>query len=690
MRICILLIVCLLTGSLKAADPVRLDDLGRLRTVSQLTLDPSGGRAVAVVDGFSGVDPQAKKTRELWLIDLEDGRSPRVLTQSGSCSQPIFSPDGASLFFLRDGNIWQLPMSGGESRVLTSSGDIGQFLCAPDGESLVFVQPRPRPVVSDAEADPNGNAAQRRAWLRGQEASGRVRRFTGPEFVGEEELADAPVDRQLVRFDLATQTSLVLTPDVGDYAEPRFLPSQQALVCSGRIDPESDPAIRRDRGLWKVPLDGSGPALLLQRPGTILSSPRPSGDGNLLAFTELDLANESYTPLRLGVVGLGSIQDPPLWLTGPEGHDVRPSAIKWLTGRGTLWYTAAERGGFPLCSMGLGLLEPDRVVSEREGMPVGVHAFDVLATEGGSVLIWSETAWNDPCRIHVRDASGVREIWRPNAFLEDRAIAKPERLTMTRPDELVVEGWLLDPPGRDPLATDGVPMVVEIHGGPSAMWGPGERTMWHEFQWLAGLGYAVTYANPRGSGGYGTAFQAANQKNWGPGPSGDVLAICDAALEKSWIDRDRLFLTGGSYGGYLTAWTVTQDHRFKAAVAQRGVYDLPVFYAEGRAWRLVETAYGDPNDPEIAELLRRDSPVVQADAIKTPLLILHGDRDRRTGFVQSEMLYRALERRGAAVELVRWTEANHNLSRTGPMVDRMDRLIRIADYFDRYDASKRD
>ena len=82
MRICILLIVCLLTGSLKAADPVRLDDLGRLRTVSQLTLDPSGGRAVAVVDGFSGVDPQAKKTRELWLIDLEDGRLPRVLTQT--------------------------------------------------------------------------------------------------------------------------------------------------------------------------------------------------------------------------------------------------------------------------------------------------------------------------------------------------------------------------------------------------------------------------------------------------------------------------------------------------------------------------------------------------------------------------------------------------------------------------------
>ena len=141
-----------------------------------------------------------------------------------------------------------------------------------------FLSTRPRPVVSDAEADPNGDAAQRRAWLRGQEASGRVRRFTGPEFVGEEVLADASVDRQLVRFDLATQTSLVLTPDVGDYAEPRFLPSQEALVCSGRIDPESDPAIRRDRR----------GRFLDARPGVVVATTRhhfvvasSSGDGNL-------------------------------------------------------------------------------------------------------------------------------------------------------------------------------------------------------------------------------------------------------------------------------------------------------------------------------------------------------------------------------------------------------------------------
>ena len=166
-------------------------------------------------------------------------------------------------------------MSGGESRVLTSSGDIGQFLLRSDGESLVFVQPRPRPVVF-SEADPNG--ARQPSWWR--ETSGRVRRFTGPEFVGEEELADAPVDRQLVRFDLATQTSLVLTPDVGDYADLDSCPANKrwcARVASIRNQ------IRPSAESWAVEgsFDGSGPALLLQRPGTILSSPRPSGDGNL-------------------------------------------------------------------------------------------------------------------------------------------------------------------------------------------------------------------------------------------------------------------------------------------------------------------------------------------------------------------------------------------------------------------------
>ena len=251
---------------------------------------------------------------------------------------------------------------------------------------------------------------------------------------------------------------------------------------------------------------------------------------------------------------------------------------------------------------------------------------------------------------------------------------------MTRPDELVVEGWLLDPPGRDPLATDSVPMVVEIHGGPSAMWGPGERTMWHEFQWLAGLGYAVTYANPRGSGGYGTAFKPRTRKTGVRVPA----VMCWRFAMRPSKNRGLTAIAlpdRCSYGGYLTAWTVTQTTGSKPP-SPGGVYDLPVFYAEGRAWRLVKP-------PTVTRTIRKllnccaGQPSVSGRRHQDPIADLHGDRDRT--FVQSEMLYRLSSVAGPPPSWC-WTEANHNLSRTGPMVDRMDRLIRIADYFDRYDT----
>ena len=150
--------------------------------------------------------------------------------------------------------------------------------------------------------------------------------------------------------------------------------------------------------------------------------------------------------------------------------------------------------------------------------------------------------------------------------------------------------------------------------------------MWLEWQLAAAWGFGVVYANPRGSGGSGEAFQRGNHADWGAGPGGDCLAALDAACDTvDWIDPDRLVVTGGSYGGYLTAWLIANDDRFKAAVAQRGVYDLTTFFGEGNAFRLVEWAFGQtPTDPEGRAALDDASPLRRAEDITTPLLILHG------------------------------------------------------------------
>lgn len=210
--------------------------------------------------------------------------------------------------------------------------------------------------------------------------------------------------------------------------------------------------------------------------------------------------------------------------------------------------------------------------------------------------------------------------------------------------------------------------------------------MWHEFQLFCARGYGVVYANPRGSSGYGEAFQRANFRDWGTGPAGDVLAALDEARKLiSEIDGERLFLTGGSYAGYLTAWIVGHDQRFRAAAAQRGVYDLRTFYGEGNAYRLAPEAMGGWFwEAEAGEVYERESPIRYVEKIRTPLLILHGSADLRTGVTQSEMLFRALKALGREVEYVRYPAVGHELTRSGPPVPRLDHAMRIVEFFERW------
>ncbi|HRP64249.1 MAG TPA: S9 family peptidase, partial [Phycisphaerales bacterium] len=319
------------------------------------------------------------------------------------------------------------------------------------------------------------------------------------------------------------------------------------------------------------------------------------------------------------------------------------------------------------------------VVEEHHGMPLGVHAFGV----GGGAIVYSQTSAMNPCVLRVRDGRSDRLLMDLNAWTAEKELSIPSGGWITRPDGTRVQYWLMEPTRREQGKK--YPLVLQIHGGPSAMWGPGEASMWHEFQLFCAWGYGVVYANPRGSGGYGYAFQRANYQNWGDGPAGDVLAAVDQALMQEWVDRDRLVITGGSYAGYLTAWIIAHDHRFKAAVAQRGVYHLPTFFGEGNAWRLVPWAMGGaPFDSRFRQIIDRESPFTYVSRIRTPLLIKHGSEDLRTGVSQSEMLYRALKHLDRPVEYVRYPGAGHDMSRTGPPKQRLDRLNRMIEFFERY------
>jgi len=195
----------------------------------------------------------------------------------------------------------------------------------------------------------------------------------------------------------------------------------------------------------------------------------------------------------------------------------------------------------------------------------------------------------------------------------------------------------------------------------------------------------VVYANPRGSGGYGLDFVKGNYQDWGAGPSEDVLAALDGALAEGWGDSRRTVVTGGSYAGYLTGWLLGHTKRFAAGSSQRGVYDLVTFFGEGNAWRLVPIYFGGyPWEENIKPILVRESPFTYVSQITTPYLILHGETDLRTGIVQGEMMYKALKVLNSPVEYVQHPGATHELTRSGNVRQRMDQMLRIYEFFERF------
>jgi dipeptidyl aminopeptidase/acylaminoacyl peptidase len=270
------------------------------------------------------------------------------------------------------------------------------------------------------------------------------------------------------------------------------------------------------------------------------------------------------------------------------------------------------------------------------------------------------------------------------SWLKEKNIIAPKEYWFTRPDGNKIQYWVMEPINKK----EGLkyPAILNIHGGPSAMWGPGIFSMWHEYQLENSWGYGVVYCNPRGSGGYGDKFKKGNFKDWGTSPAGDILASLDEAMKQhSWIDKENLFVEGGSYAGYMVAWIVGHDHRFKAANAQRGVYELTTFMGEGNAWRLVPDHFGGyPWQKETKTLLDSESPLTYVDKIKTPLLIIHGDVDLRTGVIQSEMLYKSLKILNKPVEYIRYPKEGHELTRSGNPGRMMDHMLRVIEFFERY------
>ena len=246
-----------------------------------------------------------------------------------------------------------------------------------------------------------------------------------------------------------------------------------------------------------------------------------------------------------------------------------------------------------------------------------------------------------------------------------------------------LQGWILKPPNFDPEQK--YPSIMEIHGGPWAQYG---NFFMHEFYYLAAQGYVVYLCNPRGGAGYGEEHAGAIWGEWGDVDYADLMAWADYLAAKPYIDVERMGVTGGSYGGYMTAWIVGHTDRFRAAVMQRSVTNLISMWGSSDMNWVFQQVFGDQPPYENIEQLWQSSPMKHVGSATTPTLVIHSAQDLRCPLEQSQQFFVALKTLGVETEFVIFPGEPHGLSRGGRTDRRVARLEWIKRWFDRYLASE--
>jgi dipeptidyl aminopeptidase/acylaminoacyl peptidase len=633
---------------------VKPSDIAHLISLGAPAISPDGRTAVVAT---SAPDLDADEYHgHLWAVALDGSTPPRALTHGDHDTAPRYSPDGKWLAFLRTEpkgkpQLHVLPTDGGDARALTDlAGGAGAPVWSPDSSAIAFSArvPEPGRYGQDEKITPDKEPP---------------RRITGLQY----------------RLD-----------GVGFVIDKR----EQVFV---------------------VDLEGGKPARQLTEGDFDSNQPAWSPDGALLAFVsarhenrEHDL-NADVFVMRPDGSDLRRITDNSLWVGGPtftpdgatvllQGGDPGPTRTRWFATQTGL-YAVEVTGGTPhrlTDAEQYNLAEADTVVRGDAALVLVENrgAVDLLAVpldgsapttvSSGQRQITGFDAAGDTIVVAYKDDSTSGELARLRdgelekltdfgAALREHAAPRPlVELTAAAPDGQPLHGFLVTPEGDGPH-----PVLLMIHGGPFAQYG---WAVFDEAQVYAGAGYAVVYTNPRGSSGYGAAYGDWIRGDVGAKSSVDLLALLDAALVRPDLDETRVGVLGGSHGGYMTSWLVGHTDRFRAAVSERAVNAIDSFAGSSDiGWGFGDDLYAADREGQV-----RQSPLTYADAITTPLLIVHSEQDWRCPLEQAQRLYVALRNRDAEVEMLIFPGEGHELSRSGLPSHRVARFDAILDWFGRY------
>ncbi|MDQ6630069.1 MAG: S9 family peptidase [Pseudomonadota bacterium] len=631
-----------------------VDALWQIERVGALALSPDGAQAACSLTRHSMHDNTSATS--LWLLSTFGGE-PRRLTSCGEKDgQPAWSPRGGSIAFVakreqegkkdETAQLYVIAADGGEARRVSNFGPgIDAFKWFADGKRIAFV-----------------------AWVWPDLKGSKAQNKRAKEWKERKETAYVTSEGQYRYWDRNLPMGRVAHLHVLDVASGRVVDLFEGLPYElQRMDPDAnvfdvapdgrhiafafDPApekrLDNRRAIAEVNLRTGRIATVALDPAWDFEAPRYSPDGARIAFVASNVGRKHTALANLALLERGGKWRP---LTSAWDRSVNVP-LRWSADGAALYFIAEERAR---CHLWRYSTESRSAAIAVEGG--WVHAFDVAA----DTVVTGADTMQHPVRVEARrdGAAALRIEHFNDALLSAYRFAKPEQKTVTGANGEPVHMWLLHPPGFDAAKDKTWPVLHSIHGGPHAVSGDTFHYRWNN-QLFAAQGYVVACVNYHGSSSFGDAFSDSITHRWGELELQDVEAATDWLRKQPWVNRKRIFATGGSYGGYMVAWMNghVKAGRYQAYVCHAGCFDWRAMFADDAyTWHARELGANYWDDPA---KVQSQSPDTFAGNMTTPTLVIHGALDYRVPDQQGLAYYNTLKARGVDARLVWFPDENH-------------------------------